>query len=39
MAKIIPITEHLQHFLAEVKVSFWGDCTGRPDKRGSAFSS
>jgi hypothetical protein len=25
MAKIIPITEHCQHFLAEMKESFWGD--------------
>ena len=25
MAKIIPITEHFQHFLAEMKESFWGD--------------
>jgi hypothetical protein len=25
MAKIIPITEHYQHFLAEMKESFWGD--------------
>jgi transposase-like protein len=24
MAKIIPITEHFQHFLAEMKESFWG---------------
>jgi hypothetical protein len=25
MAKIIPISEHFQHFLAEMKESFWGD--------------
>jgi len=25
MAKIIPITEHFQHFLAEMEESFWGD--------------
>ena len=24
MAKIVPITEHFQHFLAEMKESFWG---------------
>jgi len=24
MAKIIPITEQFQHFLAEMKESFWG---------------
>jgi putative transposase len=28
MAKIIPITEHFQHFLAEMKESFWGDVYG-----------
>ncbi len=28
MAKIIPITEHYQHFLAEMKESFWGDLYG-----------
>jgi hypothetical protein len=25
MAKIIPITEYFQHFLAEMKESFWGE--------------
>src|SRR5207244_10836705 len=29
MAKIIPISEHLQHFLAEMKESFWGDLCGQ----------
>jgi len=29
MAKIIPITEHFQHFLREMKESFWGDVYGR----------
>jgi len=29
MAKIIPITEHYQHFLAELKESFWGDLYGQ----------
>ena len=28
MAKIIPITEHYQHFLEEMKESFWGDVYG-----------
>ena len=28
MAKIIPITEHYQHFLQEMKESFWGDVYG-----------
>ena len=29
MAKIIPIEEHFQHFLAELKQSFWGDLYGQ----------
>lgn len=29
MAKIIPIRECFQHFLAEMKESFWGDLYGR----------
>src|SRR4029077_6410710 len=29
MAKIIPITERFQHFLAEMKESFWGDLYGQ----------
>src|SRR5258705_11273129 len=29
MAKIIPITEHFQHFLAEMKESLWGDLYGQ----------
>jgi putative transposase len=29
MAKIIPITEHYQHFLKEMQDSFWGDLYGR----------
>ena len=29
MAKIIPINEHFQHFLAEMKESFWGDLYGQ----------
>ena len=29
MAKIIPITEHFQHFLSELKESFWGDLYGQ----------
>ena len=28
MAKITPITEHFQHFLQEMKESFWGDLYG-----------
>src|SRR5438552_15881636 len=29
MANIIPISEHFQHFLAEMKESFWGDLYGQ----------
>ncbi len=29
MAKITPITKQFQHFLAEMKESFWGDLYGR----------
>src|SRR5438132_11366610 len=29
MAKIIPITEHFQHFLAEMKERLWGDLCGQ----------
>ena len=29
MAKIIPISEHFQHFLAEMQESFWGDLYGQ----------
>jgi hypothetical protein len=29
VAKIIPITEHFQHFLSELKKSFWGDLYGQ----------
>ena len=29
MAKVTPITEHFQHFLAEMKDSFWGDLYGK----------
>jgi putative transposase len=29
MAQIIPITEHFQHFLADLKESFWGDVYGQ----------
>ena len=39
MAKIIPISEHFQHFLAEMKESFWAICTDRPSWLGKGFSS
>jgi hypothetical protein len=29
MAKIIPITEHFQHFLTDMKESFWDDVYGQ----------
>ena len=32
MAKIIPITEHFQHFVAELKESFWGDLQGEAQR-------
>jgi putative transposase len=32
MAKVTPITEHFQHFVADVKESFWGDCQGQTQK-------
>ena len=37
MAKIIPITEHFQHFVQELKESFWGDCKGRRSRREEVF--
>lgn len=32
MAKVTPITEHFQHFVADLKESFWGDCQGHTQK-------
>jgi len=29
MAKVTPITEHFQHFVQDLKESFWGDLEGR----------
>lgn len=29
MGKVIPITEHFQHFVADLKESFWGDVYGK----------
>lgn len=29
MAKVTPITEHFQHFVADLKESFWGDLQGQ----------
>jgi transposase-like protein len=32
MAKVTPITEQFQHFVADLKESFWGDCQGQAQK-------
>src|SRR5256885_16923617 len=37
MAKIIPISEHFQHFLAEMKESFWGDLYGQTQQAWQQF--
>jgi transposase-like protein len=37
MAKIIPITEHFQHFVEELKESFWGDLQGRAQQAAQKF--
>src|SRR5215468_5873808 len=37
MAKIIPIDEHFQHFLAELKESFWGDLYGQTGQAWQRF--
>ena len=37
MAKIIPITEHFQHFVAELQESFWGDLQGRMQQSAQKF--
>ena len=37
MAKVTPITEHFQHFVAELKESFWGDLQGEVQKAGQVF--
>jgi transposase-like protein len=37
MAKIIPITEHFQHFLAEMRDSFWGDLYGQTQQLWQKF--
>ena len=29
MAKVTPISEHFQHFVSELKESFWGDLQGQ----------
>jgi putative transposase len=37
MAKITPITEHFQHFVQELKESFWGDLQGQVQKAAQKF--
>ena len=37
MAKIVSITEHFQHFLADLKESFWGDLEGRTQQAWKHF--
>jgi hypothetical protein len=37
MAKIIPITEHSQHFVEELKESFWGDLQGEAQPAAKKF--
>jgi putative transposase len=32
MAKVTPITEHFQHFVADLKESFWGELQGQTQK-------
>jgi len=39
MAKIIPITEHFQHFVKELKESFWGDLQGEAQRAARSSSS
>jgi putative transposase len=37
MAKVIPITEHFQHFVEELKDSFWGDLQGEAQRTAKRF--
>jgi hypothetical protein len=37
MAKIIPISEHFQHFVAELQESFWGDLQARTQQAAQKF--
>ena len=37
MAKVTPITEHFQHFLADLKDSFWGDLYGETKRAWKKF--
>ncbi len=37
MAKVTPISEHFQHFLEEMKETFWGDVYGQTKLAGERF--
>jgi transposase-like protein len=37
MAKVIPITEHFQHFVDELKETFWGDLQGEAQRAAKKF--
>jgi len=37
MAKVTPITEHFQHFVQDLKESFWGDLQGQVQKAAQRF--
>ena len=37
MAKVIPISEHFQHFVEELKDSFWGDLQGEAQRTAKRF--
>jgi putative transposase len=37
MAKVTPITEHFQHFIQDLKESFWGDMQGQVQKAAKRF--
>ena len=37
MGKVTPITEHFQHFVQELKESFWGDLQGQTQKAAKRF--
>ena len=37
MAKVTPITEHFQHFVRELKESFWGDLQGAAQRSAQRF--
>jgi putative transposase len=37
MGKVTPITEHFQHFVQDLKESFWGDLQGQTQKAAQRF--